>query len=251
MWDGKAMVKSFLGKYNILFFVCAASVIFAGNDEEFFLRGNKYYATQEYDSALQAYNMIEKKGHAVLYNMGNCSFKKEDYPQALVYWSRAQAGANKHEYNLIQYNKELALRKLGKQKEQSWQSRMIVFAQAQSLYLSLLFLQILFLVFWWVFILVMRKKQTGSAKVAQSIVCCCLAVFATLLSMHYVHENAYSAIIVKKEAKLFAGPDKNFAVLSPVAYADGVAVKETREGWHKIQYADKIGWVEADVIQII
>lgn len=247
MWDGKAMVRTFLTS----FFICTVCVIFAGNDEEFFLRGNKYYAAKEYDNALQAYTMIEKKGHAVLYNMGNCFFKKEDYPQALVHWSRAEVGANRQEYSLIQHHKELALRKLGKQKEQSWWHYGIALVQSQLLYLSLLFLQLLFLVFWWVFILAMRKKQTGKAKVAQGILCCCISIFAMLLEMHYVQENTHSAIVVKKEAKLFAGPDKNFAVLAPIAYADGANVKETRDGWYKIKYADKIGWVEADVIQII
>jgi hypothetical protein len=59
------------------------------------------------------------------------------------------------------------------------------------------------------------------------------------------------AIVVKKDALMFSGPHKEFHTLLPIAYAQEVIVKESREGWHKIRYADIIGWVEADVIQII
>jgi hypothetical protein len=47
------------------------------------------------------------------------------------------------------------------------------------------------------------------------------------------------------------GPDKGLQALSPVLYAHNVTIQEKREGWYKIQYADMIGWVEADVVQII
>ena len=67
----------------------------------------------------------------------------------------------------------------------------------------------------------------------------------------YSLKNSPNQALVVKQATLFAGPDKSFHVLSPVAYAENVTVKQAREGWYKIQYTDMIGWVEADVIQII
>jgi len=231
--------------------VFVMSAAFAGSDEEFFLRGNKYYAQKDYDNAFHAYDMMSKKGRAVLYNMGNCLFYKEDYSRALVYWSRAQVGATPHEYDLIMRNKDHALKKIGKQKEQSLWHNAIERAQSPLLYVSLFFLQLFFLMCWWFFIFVMRKKQTGIRKIAQNCVCLVISIFAVVLGTHYMQHNTNQAIVVKKESMLFAGPDKSFHVLSPVVYADCARVKETREGWYKIQYADMIGWVEADVIQII
>jgi hypothetical protein len=244
MWDGKAMVRAIL-----VAFVFIATSVFAG--EECFLRGNKYYAEKDYDSALKEYHLINKKGPAVLYNMGNCFFHKEDYPQAFVHWSRAEVGANSNEYNRIQHNKQLALRKLGKEKTPSWWRSIVVFLQSKLFYISLLLLQLLFLLCWWLFILLMRKKKTGAKKVVQSMVSFCVVFLAMLLGMQYMQENTCAAMVVKKEAKLFAGPNTSFHVLSPVAYADRAHIKEAREGWYKIQYADMIGWVEEDVIQVI
>lgn len=247
------MVGTIRKKYIKLVFACVlvSSAVFAGNDEELFLRGNKYYAQKDYDKAFHAYDMMSVKGRAVLYNMGNCLFYKEDYPRALVYWSRAQEGATSHEYNLIMRNKDYVLKKLGKQKEQSIWHSVKELSQLPILYISLFFLQLLFLICWWFFIFVMRTKQTGIKKVVQSCVCFFISISAMALGIHYMQQNTSQAIVVKKESTLFAGPDKSFHVLSPVMYADCATVKETREGWYKIQYADMIGWVEADVIQII
>jgi tetratricopeptide (TPR) repeat protein len=220
-------------------------------EKELFLRGNKYYAEKDYENAFHAYDMISKKGRAVLYNMGNCLYNQEKYPEALVYWLKAEEGATAKEYALIQQNKNLAYTKIGKQKEESWSRKMMHMMQSPLLYVSLFFLQLFFLLCWWIFMLMLHKKQTGLKKIAQSILCCMIAVFAAILGTHYTQHNKKSAVVIKKEAKLFAGPDKSFHVLSSLVCADNAAVKESREGWHKIQYADMIGWVEADVIQII
>jgi len=231
--------------------ICIASALSAGGDEELFLRGNKYYAQKDYDNALHTYDMISKKGRAVFYNMGNCFFRKEDYSRALVCWSRAEIGATPHEYNVIKRNKSLVLKKLGKHKEQSLWYKVFESLYVIMPYISLLLLQLLFLVCWWFFIFVMCKKQTGIRKVARSVVCVFIVFFATMLGVRYTQEKDNQAIVIKKEAMLFAGPDKSFHQLSPIAYADSARVKEAREGWYKIQYAYMIGWVEADVIQII
>jgi tetratricopeptide (TPR) repeat protein len=225
-------------------------MVHAGNDEELFLRGNKYYAQKNYAAALQVYEMIARKGAAVLYNMGNCAFHQEDYSHALVYWNRAQKGAMAHEYNLIERNKKIALQKLGHEQNNRLGDRIIQLLRAYML-ISVLMLQLIFLVLWWLFMFVFRKKKTGIKKMMQACMCLTMFFCASLLTMHYVQQNAHQAIIVKKEGRLLIGPDKSFQVLSPLNYAHNVRVKESREGWYKIQYADMIGWVEADVIQII
>lgn len=239
-------------KNIILFFicVCTASIVHAGNDEELFLRGNKYYAQKNYTAALHTYEMIARKGAAVLYNMGNCAFHQEDYSHALVYWNRAQKGATGHEYNIIERNKKIALQKLGHEHNTRSGDAIVRLLRAYML-ISVLMLQLIFLVLWWLFMFVFRKKQTGIKKMMQACMCLTMFFCASLLTMHYVQQNVHQAIIVKKEAHLLTGPDKSFHVLSPLNYAHNVRVKESREGWHKIQYADMIGWVEADVIQII
>jgi hypothetical protein len=147
--------------------------------------------------------------------------------------------------------KSLALKALGKQKEHAWWQHVIEFLQSKLPYVSLLMLQLIFLLCWLALILGLRTKQTGRKKVAHRVVSLCGVVCAMFLGLQYAQYNISSAIVVTKDGKLFAGPDKSFHVLSPIVYAESAIVKETRAGWHKIQYADMIGWVESDVIQII
>lgn len=247
------MVRIFRKKYITFLFLQFFAVlgIFAGEGQELFLRANKYYGEKDYDNALKTYDMIREKGSAVLYNMGNCYYNKHEYAYALVYWSRAEADASSDEYKAIQHNKERAFAALGRQKKQAWWWHMVEFLQSPLSDVSLFVLQLFFLLCWSFFIVTVRKKQTGYKKIVRGFLSFCIVICALSLSVHYAQDAIHSAIVVKKDAQLFSGPDKSFHILAPIAYADCAAVKETRAGWHKIQYADMIGWVESDVIQVI
>lgn len=233
-----------------VFFMCMLTVMVtvAGTDEELFLRGNKYYAQKDYDNAIRSYDMMSQKGRAVLYNMGNACFHKEDYAQALVYWSRAQIGATPQEHHLIERNKEHVLAIIGALSEPSLQLRIIKLLQDVIPYVSLLLLQLFFLICWCVFLFSARKNHM---KIKKTILGCFMVLSGALLGVYYTSKCTQSGIVVKKEAQLFAAPNKGFQALCPLVYAHDVTVKETREGWYKIRYADMIGWVEADVVQII
>ena len=247
------MDRAFRKNYIISFFLCLLTVaaVVAGNDEELFLRGNKQYAQKNYDSAFRSYDMMSKKGRAVLYNMGNCCFYQGDHACALVYWSRAESGATPQEYAIIAQNKKHVFGLLGKQAQGSVGSTIIKFLHDVLPYVSLFFLQLFFLMCWYLFIFSARKKEMKVKKVILSCMSLLMGISGAVLSVHYTKQSVDSAIVVKKEAQLFVGPDKGLHALAPIAYANTVTVKEMREGWYKVRYADMIGWVESDVIQII
>ena len=254
MSKGKTMDKSFRKNFIIISLFCIvlpSAFLFSGSDEELFLRGNNYYAKQDYDNSLESYGMISKKGRAVLYNMGNCFYQKNDYAQALVYWNRAEIGATASECNSIARNKKYVLKKMGKSIDESFFQRIETFFIGKIMHVSLLFLQIFFLLSWLLFVLLLRKKKSHCVK----MLLCCLAVLMMLtaiaMGVAHRHFSVGRAIVMRKEASLFSAPHKGLHVLACLPYADTVVVKESRQGWHKIRYADIIGWVEADVIQII
>jgi hypothetical protein len=253
MEGSTTMDRALRKNYVTFFFISLATMlsIVAGNDEELFLRGNNYYEQKEYDNAFRSYDLIGKKGCAVLYNMGNCLFHTGDYSHALVYWSRAEQGATPEMYYRIVQNKQLALKKIGAPVTPTIKNRIYGVVRATLPYVSLLFLQLFFLLCWYLFICLSGGQRTGTKKIAASFLCLCMAVASVGLIGHYTQQDISSGIITKKNAVLFAGPDKGFHELSLLAYADSVVVKEAREGWYKIRYADMLGWVEADVVQII
>jgi len=104
---------------------------------------------------------------------------------------------------------------------------------------------------WYVFLFSARKNHLKMKKIVLSCLCCFMVFSGALLGVYYTNRCLQSGIVVKKEAQLLAAPNKGFQALCPLVYAHDVTVKETREGWYKVRYADMIGWVEADVVQII
>jgi tetratricopeptide (TPR) repeat protein len=252
MWDGTTMVRPFRKNYIILFIVavCVFTKTYTGN-QEFFLRGNKQYAQKNYDDAFAAYEMVSKKGSAVYYNMGNCCFQKGDYAQALVYWSRAEVGATAAEYAAILRNKEHVAHLLDKDSTRSAQQKIFSFLQNFLPYMSLLILQFLFLLCWYLCLFLMGKQQIRLKRMILSSLSIAMIFCGSLLKVYYIQQDQQGGIVVKKDAQLLVGPDKGFQALCPLVYARNVAIKEKRDGWYKIQYADMIGWVEADMVQII
>ena len=215
-----------------------SATLYAGNDEELFLRGNKYYQQKDYENALASYQLVNAKGRAVLYNMGNCYFHKNDFAQALIYWKRAEKGATRQERDAIDRNKQEVLKKLGK------------VVPKRLMNFSLFVLQLLFLLVWFLLMFVVYKRDWLQKRVV--IGCSCIVFLMTLvLEYGYMSYSASYGIIVHKQASLLAGPDKGFQTLSPLAYADQVIIKEKREGWYKIDYNDRIGWVEVGAIEIV
>jgi uncharacterized membrane protein len=195
--------------------------------------------------------MMSEKGQAVVYNMGNCFYHKNDYAQALVYWCRAQNGATPGEYAIIEKNKEHVLNKINKTIDQSVMCIVKNFINGIVPHCSLLFLQLFLLLLCCLFVVLLSRKHNRYVRAVLMCLSVLIIIIAAMLSVCYSKSGVTHAIVIKKDAVLFSGPDRGFHVLSPILYAHEVIVKESREGWHKIGYADSIGWVEAGVIQVI
>lgn len=240
-----------LRKNFIIILFLSSTLIFAGKDEEFFLRGNKYYANHEYDKALDSYDMMDVKGRAVLYNMGNSFYHMDNYAKALVYWSRSQKGATPYENGIIIKNKELVYKKIGKNSSQDLRYVIKGIFNWVQLYCSLFLLQLLFLLCLCFFVIATRYIHNSYTNRCIKFLLVLMIIIMCMIGVYYRNNNQIYAIVIEKDVMIFSGPDKGFYAVSPVAYAHEVMVKESREGWHKIRYNDTIGWVEAGVIEII
>ncbi len=240
------MVKAIRNSCIIFSFI--SLYLCAGNEEELFLRANKLYVSQEYDEALSLYEKMPRKGHAVLYNMGNCYFYKDDYPSALVYWERAQRGATSREYAAIYQNKKYVLEQLNL-KNTDFYLTLIDTLDCINAYISLYGLQLLLFVLWYLFFIAYYR---GRLKSSLLFFLLSLLLFVSFILMLYDVEKAtVHGIISKKNILLYTGPNKGFDTVGSARYADRVIVREAREGWCKVKDSDKIGWVEADAIKII
>src|SRR4051812_15479298 len=59
-----------VGVLIFILFLVQSSLIFSAQDDGDFVRGNHFFATGHYAQACDAYQKIEHKGFAVLYNLG-------------------------------------------------------------------------------------------------------------------------------------------------------------------------------------
>lgn len=242
------MDKSFKKNYLIFFVFCIVSFfVCAGNDEELFLRGNKYYKEADYENALASYDGIEKKGRAVWYNMGNCFYTMQDYTQAFVHWSRAERGAQYHERSDITRNKEHLLAMLGKLGTKTYIQKVYAYISACAYFVPLLILEIVFLLFWYLLFFFFYK---GKNKVLCGAVCICLLYVGLLLHIQYKESSTLTGVVLQK-VSLYAGPNTAFHVIASLSSIESVVVTDSRDGWYKIRYEDLIGWIKADAIQVI
>jgi len=233
-------------KIVISLFFISSVFCYAKNGKKVFLQANELYAQKEYAKALNLYNTIEKKGPATWYNMGNCAFRLGNYVYSLLYWKKAKKEAPFKDMRKIDYNIALAYEKLDYAKPESWFS----FVQNYVNAFSLFFLQILFLILWLIFFVLLfglKRYRTTLLFV--------LLVFNTFLFVAVVVKYRAivypKAIVTKPSISVFSGPDENFHVIGNLSLADELQIKKQRNSWYKISYNHIVGWVSADSLEIV
>ena len=242
------MDRSFRKRCMIV--LCFFVQLYAGNDEELFLSGNKLYEQGQYDKALASYDAITKKGRAVLYNMGNCYYHKGDCAQACVYWARAQQGATGQEIKQIAQCRQHIMQKCSKPYETSLVERLHYYVRTMVPYASLFFMQIFFLLLWCLFVCFVYHKGR-SYKLITGLFFICILVVSTILFVRVIKQCTPCGVITKDKTALFVGPNDSFHTNGLLSVPDHVEIQEEREGWYKVRYCDTIGWIKAESVQRI
>ena len=145
----------------ILLFV-GSSFLYARDTEETFLRANNYYEHNDNEQAFALYQSIEHKGPAVWFNMGNCVYKRGHYVDALLYWRRAEKHATYNAiFTAINNNYKLLEKELRITNKRTGWRRLLQYLSV----VPLLWMQLIFLFFWIVLLIVLRrlirKKRYG------------------------------------------------------------------------------------------
>jgi len=216
------------------------------NNQESFLKANALYEEKKYKYALESYDAIDKRGLAVWYNMGNAAYKMGDYTHAILYWRRAQKNSS---YKIIQdamQNISAAYKKLGYEKDRPSLS----FLKKHISVMTLFLLQILFLLFWFVFFIAVfyLKKQR---MIILPILFLGNFLLATFLIAKYRSIWYQKGFVIEKKVDVFTGPDQNYHTITSLRAADEFKILKKQKKWYKIKYNKFTGWVLADKIEII
>lgn len=228
------------------------SMTFAGNAEETYLKAHAAYQARDWPKALSLYESINPKGPAVWYNIGNCYFNQEKFPEAIVSWRRAQKNLSWTDYKKIEQYIQDSYNAMGVNYETDGITALKNFFAWSSSKISLLILQLLFLACWF-FLLWLLPQLIAQKKYVQVIALCMItAATATLCYVRYHKQNYPYGIVIKKTISVYAGPGRDYAPLATAQTLDIMRLQLQRDNWLKV-YARQFGygWVHADDLALI
>ena len=91
-------------KLYIIIFCFISSPSYSSDD--LFNKANENYSSEEYQEAINTYETIENKNDIVYYNIANCYYKLQDWPNAILHYEKSLK-MNKTNID-AKYNLELA-----------------------------------------------------------------------------------------------------------------------------------------------
>ncbi|HEV2601066.1 MAG TPA: tetratricopeptide repeat protein [Candidatus Babeliales bacterium] len=212
-------------------------------NQELFLTGHALYNDRLYDQALATYQLISDKGAAAWFNMGCCAYRLNNYPEARLYWKRAERQAPTSLYYDIHYNMRFLDQQLG----------LPVIAPAKieivsnkMQYVPFWGLQLLFLSVWVYFFLLIKRwalyRRYGTV----------IALLSVQLLLGYLvwhrYRQMHDVVVIAKESviSLYAGADKRYHVVGQVPSAAQMQRLCKCGDWYKVQYGELIGWTHKD-----
>ena len=215
--------------------------LIAGNVQETFLKGNAAYLAGNIDDAIKFYKSMEPKGPAVWYNLGNCYYGNGDYPQAIVYWSRAQKDAPWRDNTMLESYIVQAYDQLGIAHDVSLMTSMHILIKRVSALFSMFVLQILFLCCFVLLFYLLRCKRYYIVTVLSSLV----IIIGVLCIVKYREQKYPYGIVTKSSISVYAGPGQDYARLTEARMLDRVRVYESRDGWLKVKINQfGYGWIQ-------
>jgi len=258
---------------SVLLLLLSCATVHAHNDEELFLQGYEHYHKQEYAQALDCYQRIKRKGRATFHNMGNCYHYLKKSPQAVACWKRAQQGASYHEYDMLaqQINEvmqeindthvqEAAKTKMdpclrrddvGCKNNVGWRR----FFNHLCSPISLLTLQLLFLLSWFLFFILLWRSRNRTQLYSIALLCILISILflTAALWFKYAAQRYPHALVCIDTAVLYAGPQNNYQAVSSVHYMDELLLYEQGATWCKATTYDGTvtGWIETKNIEIV
>lgn len=228
------------------------------SDEELYLQGNNYYLQGDYAKALARYQDIKRKGPAVFHTMGNCYRYLSNPVEAIVSWRLAQRGTGRAEFDELEraiqdikqnYYEQAPTELLNSVQENNKRDKNFwVYTERLFVPYSLLWIQIIFLFFWYLFFLfVYRKKNMvrvwGSWFTSLLYLCIlgCMIFLGIGMWLKNQEHRYKRAIISQAEVTLHAGPQKKFQKIAELGLLDELLIEESSKGWCKVREDKKIG----------
>jgi len=246
-----------------LFFVLLP--LFSQGQEDYYdnlmIQGNELYTEALYDSAINVYAEIEVAGlesFNLYFNIGNCAFKLNDLPTAILYYEKAaKIKPNDKDLN---HNLNLANAQIVDKIEpipQFFISRWIInISETFPSGIWAIFNLFFFLIF-----CISVGFYYKSLKPSLKITAFYIAFFGLIFSLITVvfgynkfdlETNNNSAIIFQPSLTVKSEPSDNSTELFLLHEGTKISILDSTESWNKISLPDgNIGWIKSETFRII
>jgi len=246
-------------KRLLIFLFVMVSMVNAGalTDQELFVQANEFYKAGKCKEAQELYEKISDKSSRVYYNLGNCAYKQGKYGYALLNWRRAEADWGLFNRAELVRNIALVKKMVGgiesnaQQPEQQnpVQRLMLGLHGLKNATVSfirstpLLFLQILFLIVWFIIFAVSRflyRKKQGMVILGLFFL---LVSIGSALAVKYGLSMRQYGVILHKSS-LMSGPGEGYHALGEIAEAQEVVIQKQSADYCKVKVHGQIGWLK-------
>ena len=232
----------------IIFLLILGAQLHAETAQKLFVPAARAYNAGSFKKALEMYQAMHEKGPGVWFNMGNCFFALQKYPQAVVAFKRARRGAPSALLKAIDQHMHASYGQLGKQNDQNW---FLATIEPWAYIVPPFLYQLLFLISWYaLWGVIIRRRNIRFHLFFLITFSLLLMFFGSVLLVHYdAHIHAKGIVI--KESKLFAGPHEQYDALKELSLLEDVHITETRKSWYKVTTQNQTGWVPAGFIETV
>jgi sensor histidine kinase YesM len=229
-----------------LFFLAAIignCSLYGAKQWEQFLRATQAFESGDIQLALQEYQEISDKGPIVFYNIALCHKRLNNPFDALVAFKQAQKQADLKLFNLV----TAQIEQLENHFEKSHDTTFFAYAKWWRAFFSLFLVQLVFLCSWWAFLIALYWVNSTYKKFIQLFLLLLLIMSGSIgFSLLYL-KHADNGLI-KETASVFVGPDSSFNTLTTLMQADQIQIHSLQDEWYKVQYDNKVGWIEASKV---
>jgi tetratricopeptide (TPR) repeat protein len=235
----------------IVFFLLQSTAIFAAQDDGDFARGNHFFSTGRYTQACDAYQKIENKGFAVLYNLGLSYLNQGKLSHAILYSKRAEKQASFKELTQLYEFFDCMHRQVDPDYVPGWYEQLAIFLKKCILSISMLLIQLILFIALILLIICWYKRWYPMNLKA---LICGVLFYILLISIWCYKTNMMQqrvGIVTKNLIYVFAGPDESFYKKAELHEADEVDIVNSQQGYYQVKAKQTIGWIHDNDIELV
>ncbi len=248
-------------KRNFLIVLIIISYVCKGNDDAYhqFEKGNSFYTSQEFDSALIAYKKVLKSkmiSKELYLNLGNTFFKLDSIPQAILFYEKGiklAPGDADLSYNLQYCNK--LIKDKNPIKKSVLLNELIFSFLGKSpnywAYSSIILLGLVCVMFAFFRLSIDSKwKKINFYSGIIVLILFGITVLLSSISKSKINETKYG-IVIKNSIKVRTEPSENAS--TAFLLHEGSKAKVTAEinEWIEISFNEKKGWIRTNALERI